>query len=259
MRKRFNSLPWFVAAMMILGLALGCRDEPSGQPDAGQDAGLDAGFDAGPDAGTGGTATELAALSSCGGDGLRGFIGFLDALQDLLHYVDGAQALPPYITYDPNTLEFAWQLDVDGNGSTETLVDGELIESSGTLAQGIEFGEVIHADWSWSANAVSTGAGKLALYGLSNETIRVTPLVEPWYDDGNDCHVQFTTVYFHVDLSVPGAERTAVQLGFWIEAGSYMMDNAFATFGETTITIDGQYANEPFSFTLDAETYELVP
>jgi hypothetical protein len=209
--------------------------------------------------GTGGTSAELAELSSCSGDGLRGFIGFLDALEDLLRYVDGASDLPEHITFDEDMLEFAWQMDVDGISGTETVVGGELIESSGTLAQGIEFGEVIHADWTWSADGVSTGAGRLSIYGLSNETIRITPLVEPRYDDGAACHVQFTNVYFHLDLSDPASERTAVQLGFWVDAGPYLLNNAFVTFGETLITIDGQYLGEPFAFTLDAVTYELVP
>jgi len=209
--------------------------------------------------GNGGTSNELAVLSSCSGDGLRGFIGFLDGLGDLLRYVDGTSALPGYITYDEGLREFAWQIDVDGTGGTETVVRGELIESSGTLARGIEFGEVIHADWTWAADPASTGEGKLSIYGLNNETIRVTPLVEPRYDDGGACHVQFTVVYFHLDLSDSESERTAAQLGFWVEAAPYLLDNAFATFGETLITIDGQYLGEPVTFTLDAETYEFVP
>jgi hypothetical protein len=235
--------------------------------DGGADAGPDAGDDAGPDAGTGGTGgadTSLIALSKCTGDGLRGFWSFLETLDGLLRYVDDAPdhmvyELPEIVTYLESTHEFAWSIDVDGHGGTETGVSGELQESSGTLSHGIENMEVIHALWSWTTDAATSGAGKLAIVGLGPDTVQVTPVEEPWYHNGVVCHLQVTNIYYHLDLATPGSERTAfVSLGFRADAGPYTLTSAWATFGETTVGIDGQHNGQPFSFDLDADTYELV-
>lgn len=221
--------------------------------------------------GTGGTGGDyLLVVSECTGDGLRGFMSFLETLDGLLRYVDDVPDhdvydLPQNVTYNETTHQFAWTLDVDGNGSTETDVDGELQEKGGDLSNGIGGGEIVHADWDWLTDAVSTGGGKLAINGLDDDTIRVTPLEEPFYTDRVACIFRVTNIGYHLDLADPGSERFAFAgIGFRIDAGfSYELEEAWATFAATTVEITGckpptgPICNE-FSFTLDADTYELV-
>jgi hypothetical protein len=219
--------------------------------------------------GTGGTAGTgggtpgdyLPVVSECTGDGLRGFMSFLETLDELLRYVDDVPDhevydLPQNVTYDETTHQFAWTLDVDGNGSTETDVDGELQEKGGDLSNGIGGGEIVHADWDWLTDAVTTGGGKLGITGLTDNTIQVRPIEEPYYDDGAACRFQVTNVGYHLDLADPGSERFAFAgIGFWVDAGAfYQLEEAWATFAATTVEITGDEA----SFTLDADTYELV-
>ena len=216
--------------------------------------------------GTGGTGGDyLLVVSECTGDGLRGFMSFLETLDGLLRYVDDVPDhdvydLPQNVTYNETTHQFAWTLDVDGNGSTETDVEGELQEKGGDLSNGIGGGEIVHADWDWLTDAVSTGGGKLAINGLDDDTIRVTPLEEPFYTGRVACSFRVTNIGYHLDLADPGSERFAFAgIGFWVDAGfSYKLEEAWATFTATTVEIKGLRGQDEFSFTLDADTYELV-
>ncbi|MBW2686870.1 MAG: hypothetical protein JRE19_13285 [Deltaproteobacteria bacterium] len=228
--------------------------------------------------GTAGTPTDyLLAVSECTGDGLRGFMSFLDTLDGVLRYVDdvpdhNVYDLPENVTYDEDTRQAQWPIDVDGDGSARTNVGTELT-SNGDLSNGIGGGEIIHALWGWLTRDVGvTGAGKLAIRGLDDNTIQVLPLEEPFYTDRVDCWFRVTNIGYHLDLATPGSERFAFAgVGFKIlevpespeSPESPIFEDAWATFTETTVEITGckpssQPTCEQVSFSLDADTYELV-
>lgn len=271
---KFSKLLWVLlfAFSVLTVTSSGCRDSEedgsNGGTDGGVDGGVDGGIDGGIDGGTdGGTTTPLSALSACTGDGLRGFMGFLDTFEELLRHADDAPGyttfpVPEMVTYHSGTHEFAWSIDVDGVGGTETIVSGQLVESTGAnpadLSDGFQMSEVVLVPWEWTLDGDITGVGKFSVVGLDPDTVRQIIIEDTWYDDIISCHVEITSFGEHLDLADPASERFAFVLGFWVASEDYRLDNAFVTLGESTITVSGQYNNAPFTFDLDAETYLLV-
>lgn len=223
---------WSWARVLVFAISLlavassGCSDNAEVErPDGGID---------------GGVTTALSALSGCAGDGLRGFMGFLEILEPLLRHADDAPdhkmfPVPAGVTYHSESYEFAWSIDVDGVGGAETLVSGQLVESTGgnpaNLANGIQSSEVVLVPWDWVANAETTAASKFSVVGLDQDSVRMTIVEETWYDDGVSCHFEITSFAEHLDLADPGSERFAFVLGGWVESGVHTLENAWVTLG----------------------------
>jgi hypothetical protein len=118
--------------------------------------------------------------------------------------------------------------------------------------------EVILVGWDWTLESVTTGMGKLSIAGLGEDTVRMIVIEQTFYDDNDICFVDFFSFQSQIDLEDPSSERFAFVLGFTTEKGTYVLDEAFVTLGESTISVSGRIDGESVSFELDAETFELV-
>lgn len=139
---------------LLLTLAvttLGCNDTPPETPPLPGGSG---GNGASGGGGPGGSVNpELTQIAECSGDALRGFMSYLGTLEELLRYADDSPGhnvyeIPDGVTYDTDTYEFSWWLDVDGEGDSGTSVEGELEEGGDTgLDNGIFDMDVVLAPW----------------------------------------------------------------------------------------------------------------
>lgn len=272
---------WFASMLAVWALlavaALGCNDTPpetitnggGGTGGVGASGGP-GGTGGGGSGGTGGSVDpELAQLSECSGDALRGFMSFLGTVEELLRYADDVPEhtkydIPDGVSYDTMTYEFSWLMDVDGDDQDETLVDGALEESTGAnpgnLSNGISNQEVILVPWTWAEESVDTGAGKFSVVGLGEDTVRMIIIEETWYEDVvGACYMEVFSFQSQLDLADPSSERFAFMLGFKAEIEPYKLENAWVEFVESAVLVSGESDGEPLSFKLDAETFELIP
>lgn len=80
----------------------------------------------------------------------------------------------------------------------------------------------------------------------------------PWFDDGLGCHVELTSVGFHVDL-IRGLEPFAVIIGFKAQLGDVTIENgSFIPGPDGTASLTGTYEGQAASFELDSANDEVI-
>jgi len=214
------------------------------------------------DGGTTGPASNLAQLADCTASSLHDIMMLIDEYCYVVENIDQRRALPPSISYDPESGAFSFNLDLIGDATEETSVSGSITPSDTTdLSDGIQMGEVITILWTMTRDSSPVGSGNFSISKLSNDVIRITIIDDTSFGSSTGCHLETTSFGIHTGLV--GGEHVEHPFGSFEfdvdDAGDSLIGVLGIANGTADVaTVSGTYKGSGYSFTIDLDSYDCT-
>lgn len=118
-------------------------------------------------------------LADCTALGIRETNDIAMAVLDLIDAIDDPTMPPSGVTYDPMTGAFALDLDLDRDGTTDTMIDGQIQTPFSQLDDGFQEGESFAFDWTAMGSFAGGGALTITHQPASIRLVGTSTLVDP--------------------------------------------------------------------------------